>query len=98
MVESLKLNVIMTHSRYEKGVISVQKSWWSPTEVETITSAIANCIQDIVPIMPETFIRDPDSIRDPIRKSGYPERLNPDPDSKMLDPSKPNPDPDIFIF
>ncbi|CAN6984949.1 unnamed protein product [Brassica oleracea var. botrytis] len=42
MVESLKWNVIMTHSRYEKGVISVQKSWWSPTEVETITSAIAS--------------------------------------------------------
>ena len=43
MVESLKWNVIMTQSRYEKGVISVQKSWWwSPTEVETITSAIAS--------------------------------------------------------
>ena len=36
---------------------------------------------------PETFIRDPDSIRDPIRKFGYPERPNPDLDTKMLDPS-----------
>ncbi|CAN6815735.1 unnamed protein product [Brassica oleracea] len=41
MVESLKYNVIMTHSRYGGGVISVQKSWWRPTEVETITSVIA---------------------------------------------------------
>ncbi|CAN6841205.1 unnamed protein product [Brassica oleracea] len=42
MMKSLKLNVIMTHSRYGEGVISVQKSWWRPTEVETITSAIAS--------------------------------------------------------
>ncbi|WZZ72258.1 hypothetical protein YC2023_083628 [Brassica napus] len=41
MMKSLKLNVIMTHSRYGEGVISVQKSWWRPTAVETITSAIA---------------------------------------------------------
>ena len=47
---------------------------------------------------PGTFIRDPDSIRDSIRKSGYPEGPNPDPDSKMLDPSKPDPDPDTLIF
>ncbi|KAH0911451.1 hypothetical protein HID58_034772, partial [Brassica napus] len=40
MMESLKWNVRMTHSRYGEGVISVQKSWWRPTEVETITSAI----------------------------------------------------------
>ncbi|KAG2282475.1 hypothetical protein Bca52824_053695 [Brassica carinata] len=42
MVESLKWNVRMTRSRYGGGVISVQKSWWRPTEVETITSAIAS--------------------------------------------------------
>ncbi|CAF2100107.1 unnamed protein product, partial [Brassica napus] len=42
MMESLKWNVRMTHSRYGEGVISVQKSWWRPTEVETITSAIAS--------------------------------------------------------
>ena len=35
---------------------------------------------------------------DPIRKYGYPEGPNPDPDSKMLDPSKPDPDPDILNF
>ncbi|CAN7024904.1 unnamed protein product [Brassica rapa subsp. trilocularis] len=32
----------MTHSRYGEGVISVQKSGWRPTEVETITSAISS--------------------------------------------------------
>ncbi|WZZ34649.1 hypothetical protein YC2023_018050 [Brassica napus] len=42
MVESLKWNVRITRSRYGGGVISVQKSWWRPTEVETITSAIAS--------------------------------------------------------
>ncbi|CAN7110393.1 unnamed protein product, partial [Brassica rapa subsp. narinosa] len=42
MMESLKWNVRMTHSRYGEGVISVQKSWWRPTEVETITSAISS--------------------------------------------------------
>ncbi|CAN6915933.1 unnamed protein product [Brassica oleracea] len=42
MVESLKRDVRMTHSKYGEGVISVQKSWWRPTEVETITSAIAS--------------------------------------------------------
>ncbi|KAH0871643.1 hypothetical protein HID58_078665 [Brassica napus] len=42
MVESLKWDVRMTHSKYGEGVISVQKSWWRPTEVETITSAIAS--------------------------------------------------------
>ncbi|KAF3538595.1 hypothetical protein F2Q69_00023692 [Brassica cretica] len=44
------------------------------------------------------LIREPDSIRDPNRKSGYLEEPNPDPDSKMLDPSKHDPDPDILIF
>ena len=43
---------------------------------------------------PEIFIRDPNSIR----KFGYPEGSNQDPDNKMLDPSKPDPDPDILIF
>ena len=50
----------------------------------------------VVLARPRTNIRDPNSIRDSIRKSGYPEGQNPDPDSKMLDPS--NLDPDILIF
>ncbi|KAG2303889.1 hypothetical protein Bca4012_062948 [Brassica carinata] len=41
MVKSLNWNVKMTQSKDGEGVLSVQKSWWRPTEVETITSAIA---------------------------------------------------------
>ncbi|CAH8299523.1 unnamed protein product [Eruca vesicaria subsp. sativa] len=41
MVKSMKWNVRMTHSKDGEGVLSVQKSLWRPTEVETITSAIA---------------------------------------------------------
>ncbi|WZZ47936.1 hypothetical protein YC2023_048043 [Brassica napus] len=41
---------------------------------------------------------DPRFDPDPIRKSEYLERPNPDPDSKMLDPSKSDLDPDILIF
>jgi hypothetical protein len=41
MVKSMKWNVRMTHSKDGEGLLSVQKSWWRPTEVETITSAIA---------------------------------------------------------
>ncbi|KAH0915939.1 hypothetical protein HID58_030385 [Brassica napus] len=41
MVKSMKWNVTMTHSKGGEGLLSVQKSWWRPTEVETITSAIA---------------------------------------------------------
>ncbi|KAF8107818.1 hypothetical protein N665_0116s0025 [Sinapis alba] len=40
MVKSMKWNVRMTHSKDGEGVLSVQKSLWRPTEVETITSAI----------------------------------------------------------
>ncbi|KAL0700176.1 hypothetical protein Bca4012_056298 [Brassica carinata] len=40
MVKSMKWNVRMTHSKDGEGVLSVQKSWSRPTEVETITSAI----------------------------------------------------------
>ena len=55
------------------------------------------------PNRPETFIRDPDSIRDSIRdsiwiRSENQEGPNPDPDNKILDPSKLDPDPDILIF
>ncbi|KAL0695689.1 hypothetical protein Bca4012_062869 [Brassica carinata] len=42
MVKSLKWNVRMAHSKDGEGVISVQKSLWRPTEIETITSAIAS--------------------------------------------------------
>ncbi|WZZ92323.1 hypothetical protein YC2023_120902 [Brassica napus] len=49
-------------------------------------------------ISPLSRTFDPRFDLDPIRKSGYPEGPNPDPDSKMLDPSKPDPDPDILIF
>ncbi|CAF2044854.1 hypothetical protein HID58_034579 [Brassica napus] len=41
MVKSLKWDVRMTQSKDGEGVLAVQKSWWRPTEVETITSAIA---------------------------------------------------------
>ncbi|CAF1928737.1 unnamed protein product [Brassica oleracea var. botrytis] len=40
MVKSLKWDVRMTQSK-DGGVLAVQKSWWRPTEVDTITSAIA---------------------------------------------------------
>ncbi|KAF8050866.1 hypothetical protein N665_1860s0006 [Sinapis alba] len=41
MVISMKWNVTMTHSKDGEGLLSVQKSWWRPTEVEQIASAIA---------------------------------------------------------
>ena len=41
MVKSMKWNVRMTHSKDGEGVLSVQKSLWRPTEVETVTWAIA---------------------------------------------------------
>ncbi|VYS47503.1 unnamed protein product [Arabidopsis thaliana] len=41
MVKSMKWNVRMTHSKDGEGLLSVQKSWWRPTEAETIQSAIA---------------------------------------------------------
>ncbi|KAJ4916824.1 putative methyltransferase PMT24 [Raphanus sativus] len=41
MVKCLQWNVKLTQSKDGEGVLSVQKSWWRPTEVETITSAIA---------------------------------------------------------
>ncbi|KAL0733559.1 hypothetical protein Bca4012_009769 [Brassica carinata] len=42
MVKSLKWNVRMAHSKDGEGVISVQKSLWCTTEIETITSAKAS--------------------------------------------------------
>ncbi|CAF2159957.1 BnaA07g07980D [Brassica napus] len=41
MVKSMKWNVRMTHSKDGEGVLSVQKSLWRPSEVETVTWAIA---------------------------------------------------------
>ncbi|KAJ4879939.1 putative methyltransferase PMT24 [Raphanus sativus] len=41
MVKSMKWDVTVTHSKDGEGLLSVQKSWWRPTEVKTITSAIA---------------------------------------------------------
>ncbi|CAA7019057.1 unnamed protein product [Microthlaspi erraticum] len=42
MVRSMKWKVKKTQSKdNEEGIVSVQKSWWRPTETETIKSAIA---------------------------------------------------------
>lgn len=41
MVKSMKWNVKITQSKDNEGLLSIQKSWWRPTETETIKSAIA---------------------------------------------------------
>ncbi|KAG7572505.1 hypothetical protein ISN44_As09g008680 [Arabidopsis suecica] len=39
-----------------------------------------------------------DPIRDPLRKIGYPDQADPDPDNRFMDPLKTDSDPDINIF
>lgn len=41
MVKAMKWEVRMTYSKEKEGLLSVQKSFWRPTEVETLTYAIA---------------------------------------------------------
>lgn len=41
MAKSLQWKVQLTYSKDKEGLLCVQKSMWRPTEVETISSAIA---------------------------------------------------------
>ncbi|XP_048130175.1 probable methyltransferase PMT25 isoform X2 [Rhodamnia argentea] len=41
IAKSLQWDVIFTHSKDNEGLLSVQKTFWRPLDVETITSAIA---------------------------------------------------------
>lgn len=40
MVKAMKWEVRMTYSKEKEGLLSVQKSIWRPSEVETLTYAI----------------------------------------------------------
>lgn len=41
IAKSLQWDVRFTHSKDNEGLLSVQKTFWRPSDVETITSAIA---------------------------------------------------------
>lgn len=41
MVKSMKWEVKTTQSKDNEGLLSINKSWWRPTQAETIKSAIA---------------------------------------------------------
>ncbi|KAJ0240087.1 methyltransferase PMT25 [Hirschfeldia incana] len=41
MVKSMKWEVKITQSKDSEGLLSIKKSWWRPTQTETIKSAIA---------------------------------------------------------
>lgn len=41
MVKSMKWEVKTTQSKDNEGLLSIKKSWWRPTQTETIESAIA---------------------------------------------------------